>query len=168
MGDLLTGRTAIVTGAGSGIGRAEALELGRQGANVVVADLGVGLDGSGGSASAAEAVVDEIKAAGGVAVACREDVGDWDASKRIIDTAIDTFGGLDAFRAQPDALERAAELKTLLDSLPPALRDLRASAPPRRTGSYRATKRSSFMTATGCPATSSRISPCMSASAIRA
>ena len=95
MGDLLTGRTAIVTGAGSGIGRAEALELGRQGANVVVADIGVGLDGSGGSASAADGVVSEITDAGGVAIACREDVGDWDASKRIIDTAIDTYGGLD-------------------------------------------------------------------------
>jgi NAD(P)-dependent dehydrogenase (short-subunit alcohol dehydrogenase family) len=95
VGDLLERRTAIVTGAGSGIGRAEALELGRQGAQVVVADLGVALDGSGGSASAAEAVVSEITEAGGVAVACREDVGDWDASKRIIDTAIDTFGGLD-------------------------------------------------------------------------
>jgi NAD(P)-dependent dehydrogenase (short-subunit alcohol dehydrogenase family) len=95
VGDLLAGRTAIVTGGGSGIGRAEALELGRQGAQVVVADLGVGLDGSGGSASAAEAVVDEITGAGGVAVACREDVGDWEGSKRIIDTAIDTFGGLD-------------------------------------------------------------------------
>lgn len=86
----------IVTGGGSGIGRAEALELSRQGAQVVVADLGVGLDGSGGSASVADAVVGEITAAGGAAVACREDVGDWEGSKRIVDTAIDTFGGIDA------------------------------------------------------------------------
>lgn len=95
MTDLLKGRVVIVTGAGGGIGRAEALELGRQGAKVVVADLGVALDGSAESASAAQMVVDEITQAGGEAVACREDVGDWDASKRIFDTAVDTYGGLD-------------------------------------------------------------------------
>lgn len=96
MTDLLADRVVIVTGAGSGIGRSEALEIGRQGAKVVVADLGVALDGSAESASAAQQVVDEITQAGGEAVACREDVGDWDASKRILDTAIDTYGGIDA------------------------------------------------------------------------
>ncbi|WP_236795502.1 SDR family oxidoreductase [Amycolatopsis sp. GM8] len=95
MTGLLDGQTTIVTGAGSGIGRAEALELARQGARVVVADLGVALDGSGGSASVADAVVDEITELGGVAVACRADVGDWNGSQRVIDTAIRTFGGID-------------------------------------------------------------------------
>lgn len=91
----LAGRAVVVTGAGSGIGREEALELGRLGARVVVADLGVALDGSGGSPSAAQAVADEITESGGSAVACQEDVGDWHASKRIVDTAIDTFGSVD-------------------------------------------------------------------------
>jgi len=96
VGELLAGRVVIVTGAGGGIGRSEAMEIARQGAKVVVADLGVALDGAAESATAAQVVVDEIVEAGGEAVACREDVGDWDASKRILDTAIDTFGGIDA------------------------------------------------------------------------
>jgi NAD(P)-dependent dehydrogenase (short-subunit alcohol dehydrogenase family) len=96
VGDLLAGRVVIVTGGGSGIGRAEALEIARQGASVVVADLGVALDGAHQSTSAAQLVVDEILASGGTAVACREDVGDWNASKRILDAAIDGFGGIDA------------------------------------------------------------------------
>jgi NAD(P)-dependent dehydrogenase (short-subunit alcohol dehydrogenase family) len=95
VGDLLVGRVVVVTGAGSGIGRSEALEIARQGAKVVVADLGVALDGSAESGSAARAVVAEIAEAGGAAIACQEDVGDWDGSKRIVDTAIDAFGGLD-------------------------------------------------------------------------
>ncbi|MGH8965358.1 MAG: SDR family NAD(P)-dependent oxidoreductase [Actinomycetes bacterium] len=95
MGELLAGRVVVVTGAGSGIGRSEALEIARQGAKVVVADLGVALDGSAESGSAARAVVAEITEAGGAAIACQEDVGDWDGSKRIVDTAIDAFGGID-------------------------------------------------------------------------
>jgi NAD(P)-dependent dehydrogenase (short-subunit alcohol dehydrogenase family) len=85
----------IVTGAGRGIGREEALEFARQGAKVVVADIGVELDGQGGSSSVAQGVVDEIKAMGGEAVASDADVGDWVSSKQLIDQAIETFGGLD-------------------------------------------------------------------------
>jgi NAD(P)-dependent dehydrogenase (short-subunit alcohol dehydrogenase family) len=95
MSGLCEGRVVIVTGAGRGIGRSEALAFGAAGARVVVSDIGVELDGSGGTADLAQVVVDEIKAAGGEAIAAVEDVGDLTASKRIIDTAISTYGGLD-------------------------------------------------------------------------
>ncbi|MEU5846146.1 3-oxoacyl-ACP reductase [Saccharopolyspora shandongensis] len=81
----LEGRTAVVTGAGAGLGRAEALALAAQGANVVVNDMG----------PAADAVVDEIKSAGGDAVAVTGDVGDWATGDRLVEAAVDTFGGLD-------------------------------------------------------------------------
>jgi NAD(P)-dependent dehydrogenase (short-subunit alcohol dehydrogenase family) len=90
----LEGRVAIVTGAGRGIGRAHALLLAAEGAKVVVNDLGGGTDGTGADTSPAQRVVDEIAAAGGSAVANFDDVSDWDGAKRLIDQAIDTFGGL--------------------------------------------------------------------------
>jgi NAD(P)-dependent dehydrogenase (short-subunit alcohol dehydrogenase family) len=78
---LLDGRVVIVTGAGGGIGRAHALAFAAEGARVVVNDIGVGLDGSpAGGGSAAQAVVDEIVAAGGEAVANGSNVADWDAA----------------------------------------------------------------------------------------
>ena len=89
------GRVAIVTGSGRGIGRAHALEFARQGARVVVNDIGAELDGTGGSPSPASEVVDAIKAAGGDAVINGDDVADWDGAKRLVETAISTFGGLD-------------------------------------------------------------------------
>jgi NAD(P)-dependent dehydrogenase (short-subunit alcohol dehydrogenase family) len=89
------GRIAIVTGAGRGLGRAHALELARQGASVVVNDLGVALDGSGRDATTAQAVVDEITALGGEAVANGDDVVDWDGARSLVQTALDRFGGLD-------------------------------------------------------------------------
>jgi NAD(P)-dependent dehydrogenase (short-subunit alcohol dehydrogenase family) len=89
------GRVAIVTGAGRGIGRGHALEFARQGAKVVVNDLGSEVDGSGAETSVAQQVVDEIKALGGEAVANTDDVSDWDASKRLIDQAYDEWGKLD-------------------------------------------------------------------------
>ncbi len=88
------GRTAIVTGAGGGLGRGYALELARRGANVVVNDLGAARDGSGASA-AAEAVVDEIRSAGGTAVADGGDVTDFDAMTRMVEGARDRFGSVD-------------------------------------------------------------------------
>jgi NAD(P)-dependent dehydrogenase (short-subunit alcohol dehydrogenase family) len=90
------GRVAIVTGAGRGIGRGHALELARQGARVVVNDLGAELDGTGGGLTPAQEVVDEIRAAGGEAVVNGDDVTDWTGAERLVRTAIDTFGRLDA------------------------------------------------------------------------
>jgi hypothetical protein len=78
----------VITGAGRGIGREHALELARQGAAVVVNDLGGSADGTGADAAAAQAVVDEITAAGGRAVANADDVSDWDGAKRLFDQAI--------------------------------------------------------------------------------
>lgn len=90
-------RVVIVTGAGNGLGKAYALELAAQGASVVVNDLGVGTHGEdGASKGAAQLVVDEIIALGGKAVANSGDVADWDAGQAMVQTAIDTFGRLDA------------------------------------------------------------------------
>ncbi len=85
----------VVTGAGRGIGRAHALEFAREGARVVVNDLGAALDGAGVSARPAEEVVEEIRAAGGEAVANFDDVADWEGARRIVGQALDTFGRLD-------------------------------------------------------------------------
>ncbi len=92
---LFDGKVAIVTGAGRGIGRAEALLLASEGASVVVNDLGGAADGSGSDASAAEQVVAEIEAAGGAAVANHGSVMSWDDSKAMVDQAVEIFGGLD-------------------------------------------------------------------------
>src|SRR4030081_3756419 len=93
---LLDGRVVIVTGAGGGIGRAHALAFAAEGARVVVNDIGVGLDGSpAGGGSAAQSVVDEITAAGGEAVANGSNIADWNQAAALIQTAVDTFGGLD-------------------------------------------------------------------------
>ena len=95
MADLLAGKVAIVTGAGRGIGRGEAMALAAEGAKVVVNDYGVSSRGEDPSGEPAAQVVAEIKAAGGEAVASYESVADWQAAGRIVEMALDTFGRLD-------------------------------------------------------------------------
>jgi NAD(P)-dependent dehydrogenase (short-subunit alcohol dehydrogenase family) len=85
----------IVTGAGRGIGRGHALEFARQGARVVVNDLGAEVDGTGSSTGPAGAVVDEIRASGGEAVANGDDVSEWKGAERLVRTALETYGRLD-------------------------------------------------------------------------
>ena len=87
-------RTVIITGAARGLGRAYAIAFAAEGANVVVNDIGTSLGGDGRDTSAADAVVEEIRAAGGKAVANYEDITDWDAAQRIVGAALDAFGDL--------------------------------------------------------------------------
>ena len=90
----LEGRVAVITGAGRGIGREHALLYAAEGAKVVVNDLGGSADGTGADATPAEQVVDEIKAAGGEAVANHDDVASWEGAQRLINAAVETFGDL--------------------------------------------------------------------------
>jgi NAD(P)-dependent dehydrogenase (short-subunit alcohol dehydrogenase family) len=89
------GRTAIVTGAGRGMGRAHALLLASRGANVVVNDLGGAMDGTGADAGPAQQVVDEIVAAGGTAVADTSSVATTEGAEAIVAAAVEAFGGVD-------------------------------------------------------------------------
>ncbi len=95
MGRLCEGRVAIVTGAGRGLGREHALLLAKNGAKVVVNDIGANVDGTGRDNSYASQVVADIKRAGGEAIVNGDDVSSWDGAKNMIDTAIKTFGKLD-------------------------------------------------------------------------
>jgi NAD(P)-dependent dehydrogenase (short-subunit alcohol dehydrogenase family) len=95
MNGLCEGRVVIVTGAGRGIGRGEALEFAHHGAKVVVNDLGTSVDGTGAESSVAEAVAAEIRQLGGDAIANGDDISDFEGARRVIQTAVDTFGRLD-------------------------------------------------------------------------
>jgi NAD(P)-dependent dehydrogenase (short-subunit alcohol dehydrogenase family) len=91
----LEGRVAVITGAGRGIGREHALLFAREGAKVVVNDLGGSNDGSGADAGPAQEVVDEIVAAGGEAFADTHDIADWGGAEALVYAAVREFGGLD-------------------------------------------------------------------------
>jgi NAD(P)-dependent dehydrogenase (short-subunit alcohol dehydrogenase family) len=95
MEKLCEGRVAVITGAGRGIGRGYALMLAEHGAKVVVNDVGAASDGTGADAGPAQQVVDEIIAAGGQGAANTDDISSWDGAQRLVQQAIDTFGGLD-------------------------------------------------------------------------
>jgi NAD(P)-dependent dehydrogenase (short-subunit alcohol dehydrogenase family) len=85
----------VITGAGRGIGREHALLFAREGASVVVNDLGGASDGTGADAGPAQQVVEEIRAAGGTAVANTDGVSDWSGAQRLVEQAVDEFGRLD-------------------------------------------------------------------------
>jgi len=91
----LEGRVAIITGAGRGIGREHALLFAREGAKVVVNDLGGANDGSGADSTPAEQVVAEIKELGGEAIVNGDNVADWEGAQRLINSAVEAFGDLD-------------------------------------------------------------------------
>ena len=96
MADLgFDGKVAIITGAGGGLGRSHALELARRGALIVVNDLGGSVDGTGSGSTAAQAVVDDIAAAGGEAVANYDSVATPEGGKAIVQSALDTWGRVD-------------------------------------------------------------------------
>jgi NAD(P)-dependent dehydrogenase (short-subunit alcohol dehydrogenase family) len=95
MSGICEGRVVVITGAGRGMGRSHALEFARQGAKVVVNDLGVAMDGEGGSSAPADEVVEEIRAFGGEAVADSNDASDWDGARSLIAHAVETFGTID-------------------------------------------------------------------------
>ena len=90
----LEGRVAVITGAGRGVGREHALLFAAEGAKVVVNDLGGSTDGAGSDTTPAQQVVEEIRAAGGEAVANGDDVADAEGAQRLVQAAIDTFGDL--------------------------------------------------------------------------
>ncbi len=117
-----SGRVAIVTGAGGGLGRLHALGLARRGAKVIVNDLGGAVDGSGGSATAAQKVVDEIKALGGQALANGASVTDFAAVQAMVAQAMDAWGRVDVLvnnagilRDKSFAKMELADFRTVLD-----------------------------------------------------
>jgi NAD(P)-dependent dehydrogenase (short-subunit alcohol dehydrogenase family) len=115
------GQVAIVTGAGGGLGRSHALELARRGARVVVNDLGGAVDGTGGSATAAERVVAEIADAGGEAVPNAESVATPDGGAAIVECALDMFGRVDVVVNNAGILRDAAFKNVTPELLDPVI-----------------------------------------------
>lgn len=109
------GRVALVTGAGGGLGKQHALELARRGAKVVVNDLGGAVDGSGGNSEAAEAVVAEIKAMGGEAIANGSSVTDDAGVQKMFDDTISAFGQLDIIIANAGILRDKSFTKMTME-----------------------------------------------------
>jgi NAD(P)-dependent dehydrogenase (short-subunit alcohol dehydrogenase family) len=115
------GRVAVITGAGGGLGRSHALELAKRGALIVVNDLGGSVDGQGGSHTAAQKVVDEIKAAGGEAVPNYDSVATPEGGKAIIQTALDAFGKVDIVINNAGILRDAAFKNMDAEKLEPVI-----------------------------------------------
>ncbi|HEY3653884.1 MAG TPA: SDR family NAD(P)-dependent oxidoreductase [Steroidobacteraceae bacterium] len=91
----LEGKVIVVTGAGGGVGKAIAQEAARAGAKVVVNDIGVQMDGSGGSGGPSQQTADEIRLAGGIAAANTDSVADWTSAQKIVQQALDLYGRID-------------------------------------------------------------------------
>jgi NAD(P)-dependent dehydrogenase (short-subunit alcohol dehydrogenase family) len=108
-------KVAVVTGAGGGLGRAYALLLASRGAKVVVNDLGGTFDGSGSDTTPAQQAVDEIKAAGGEAVANYDSVAEWESAQKIIKTAVDNYGRIDILINNAGILRDKSLLKMELE-----------------------------------------------------
>lgn len=108
-------KVAVITGAGGGLGKAYAFLLASRGAKVVVNDLGGTFDGSGSDATPAQLVVDEIKAAGGEAVANYDNVAEWESAQNIIKAAIDSFGKIDILINNAGILRDKSLLKMEID-----------------------------------------------------
>ncbi|HLT15489.1 MAG TPA: SDR family oxidoreductase [Acidimicrobiales bacterium] len=122
MADLgFDGKVAIITGAGGGLGRSHALELAKRGALVVVNDLGGATDGTGSSETAAQKVVDEIKAAGGEAVANYDSVATPEGGQAIVQQAVDTFGRVDIIINNAGILRDTSFKNMTPDQLNPVL-----------------------------------------------
>jgi NAD(P)-dependent dehydrogenase (short-subunit alcohol dehydrogenase family) len=109
------GKVAVITGAGGGLGKAYALLLASRGAKVVVNDLGGTFDGSGSDTTPAQMVVDEIKSAGGEAVANYDSVAEWESAQNIIETAIEKYGRLDILINNAGILRDKSLLKMELE-----------------------------------------------------
>ena len=109
------GKVAIVTGAGGGLGRQHALELARRGARLVINDLGASMDGSGGSSEAAQKVVEEIKAAGGEAIANGSSVTDDAGVELMVKGAMDAWGRIDILVANAGVLRDKSFSKMSID-----------------------------------------------------
>jgi NAD(P)-dependent dehydrogenase (short-subunit alcohol dehydrogenase family) len=109
---ILNGKVAVITGAGGGIGRSHALLFAKEGAKVLVNDLGGARDGSGSDAGAAEIVAKEIRAAGGEAVANKDSVSTIEGSANIVKSAVDAFGRVDILVNNAGILRDKSFLKT--------------------------------------------------------